>query len=71
VAEPPDRHGSISRPVLVGIVIGIVMIALIAALVWRPLATSLHLAPAPTPMRGGHPNVIREHAVAASLARAP
>ena len=71
MAEPLDRHGSISRPVLVAIVISIVALALVAALVWRPLARSLHLALVPTPMPGGHRSVIREHAVAASPARAP
>ena len=71
MAEPPDRNGSISRPVLVGIAIGIAVTAMVAVLVWRPLATSLHLAPAPTPMPHGHPIDACYHAIAASLARAP
>lgn len=71
MAEPPDRHGSISRSVLVAIAIGVAVIAVVATLVWRPLATSLRLAPVPTPMRGGQPIDARDHTVAASTARAP
>ncbi len=71
MAEPPDRYGSISWPVLVAIVIGVAVIVVVAALVWRPLAASLHLAPVLMPMRGGYPIGARDHAVAASPARAP
>jgi hypothetical protein len=70
MAEPPDRRGSISGPVHVAIAIGIAVVAVVAALVWQSLATSLHLAPAPTPMRGEHPIDLRDRA-AASPARAP
>jgi hypothetical protein len=71
VAGQPDRRGSISLPVLVAIVIGIAVIAVVTALVWRPLATSLHLAPVPMPTRGGHQADLHDHAAAASSARAP
>jgi hypothetical protein len=57
--------------VLVAIAIGIAVIAVVAVLVWRPLAASLHAAPVPMPMRGGHSIDARDHAVAASPARAP
>lgn len=70
MAEPPDRRGSISRSVLVAIAIGIAVIALVAALVWRPLATSLHLALAPSPPRSGHAPADAK-ALPAGAARAP
>lgn len=66
MAEPPDRHGSISRSVLVAIAIGIAVIAL----VWRPLATSLHLALAPSLPRSGHARADAK-ALPAGAARAP
>jgi hypothetical protein len=47
MVKPPSYPGSISRPVLVAIAIGVAVIALVAALVWRPLAMSIHLAPHP------------------------
>jgi len=53
------------------VAIGIAVIAVVAVLVWRPLAASLHPARVPMPMRGGHSIDARDHAVAASPARAP
>lgn len=47
MARPPEQRRPIFRMIMLALVIGVVVLALVAALVWRPLASSLHLNPAP------------------------
>lgn len=67
-SKPPR---AVSGLVLAVMAIGLAVLALIAALVWRPLVSSLHLDPAPVPARTGHALAADAQSVSAAAARAP
>jgi hypothetical protein len=71
VARPPEPRRPVIRLIVVALAIGLAVVALIAALVWRPLATSLNLGPAPALARAGHALAADTAPVSAGLARAP
>jgi len=71
VAKPPEQRRPVTRLLLVVLAIGVAALALIAALVWRPLISSLHLGPAPALVRAGHALATAVNPVSASAARAP
>jgi hypothetical protein len=71
VAWPPEQYRPVIRLLLVALAIGVVVVALIAALVWRPLVSSLYLGPAPALARAGHGLAAETTPVSASAARAP
>jgi hypothetical protein len=71
VARPPEQHRPAIRLLLVALAIGLAALALIAALVWRPLISSLHLGPAPARARAGDTIATALNPATAGAARAP
>jgi hypothetical protein len=71
VPTPPEQHRPVTRLLLVVLAIGVVVVALIVALVWRPLISSLHLGPAPAHARAGDALAAAVNPVSAGAARAP
>jgi hypothetical protein len=71
VPRPPEQHRPVIRLLLVALAIGLAALALIAALVWRPLISSLYLCTAPARGRGGDAFAANTTPVCAGAARAP
>ncbi|HEV2346993.1 MAG TPA: hypothetical protein VGS97_23025 [Actinocrinis sp.] len=71
MARQPEQRRPVLRLIVVALAIGLALVAVIAALVWRPLISSLHLDPAPAPAHAGHALAIDAKSLSASPARAP
>ena len=71
MARPPEQRRPVTRLVVAALAIGLAVLALIAALVWRPLVSSLYLGPAPARGRGGDALAANTTPVSAGAARAP
>lgn len=71
MARVPEQHRPVIRLVIVAFAIGLMVVAVIAALVWRPVVSSLHLYPAPVAVRAAHALDSVPTSLSAGSARAP